>query len=156
MSEKDLVHSAIDEAHKIGAALEHTFHMKPIRGNPMLVFGLIFLAVCINVTAQMLLKAGMQRIGHFDFYLENVLPVGMKVVSSLPIFLGLCCYVASVVVWMMVLSRADVSLAYPLSSLGYVLATVVAAVMFKEHVTLMRVTGIGVIIMGVFLISQTA
>src|SRR5579885_905918 len=108
MSDKDLMHSALGEVRKIEAALEHSFHLKPIRGNPMLVFGLIFLAVCINVTAQMLLKAGMQRIGHFDFYLENVLPVSMKVVTSLPIFLGMCCYVASVVVWMMVLSRAEV------------------------------------------------
>lgn len=121
----------------------------------LLVYGLILLAIIINVTAQMLLKTGMQRIGYFEFTSANVLPIGLKIATSLPILLGMCCYVVSVVVWMMVLSRTEVSLAYPLSSLGYVLTAVTAYFLLGENVSLERMLGICVIIFGVYLISRT-
>lgn len=122
----------------------------------MLLFGLIFLSVCMTVAAQLLLKVGMARIGHFDFHVENIIPIGWEVATSLPIIAGLFFYVIAVIIWMMVLSRADVSLAYPLSSLGYVFATILAVALFHEHVTWLRGIGVGMIIFGVFMISQTA
>ncbi len=119
------------------------------------VYGLILLAVIINVAAQMLLKVGMQKIGYFEFTAGNIWPVGLQVAQSVPIIIGMACYVLSVVVWMMVLSRAEVSMAYPLSSIGYVLVALAAWWLLDEGLTAMRVTGIFVIILGVYLVSKT-
>ncbi len=120
------------------------------------VYLLILLAVCINVAAQLLLKMGMARIGHFDFVMENIWPIGWKIATNWQILLGLCCYVGSVVVWMMVLSRSDVSFAYPMSSLGYILTALAACFMLGEQVTLLRLGGIMLIIGGVFLVARSA
>ena len=71
------------------------------------------------------------------------------------IIFGFICYVASVSVWLLVLSRIDVGLAYPSMSLGYVATAIAAYFLFNEPLSAMRVAGIFVIMLGVFVISRT-
>src|SRR3954466_561084 len=68
---------------------------------------------------------------------------------------GCACYAVSLVVWIMGLSRIEVSIAYPLLSLGYVINAAAAWYLFGESLTVMRVAGIGLIIAGVFLVART-
>lgn len=120
-----------------------------------MMFLLILLGVLLNAAAQLLLKAGMGQIGHFEFSLANAIPIGMKVMVNPPIIAGLCAYVVSVLVWLLVLSRVQVSYAYPMLSIGYIVNAVAAYYLFGESLSVMRVTGIFIIIVGVFLISRT-
>ena len=69
---------------------------------------------------------------------------------------GLGCYGVSVVVWLMVLSRVDVSYAYPMLSVGYIVAALAGKIFFGESVDLVRWTGITTICIGVWLITRTA
>lgn len=121
----------------------------------MLIFGLILLGVLLNATAQLLLKAGMTQIGHFEFSANNLIPIGLKVAGNLPIVGGLCLYVASVVVWLLVLSRVQVSFAYPMLSIGYIVNAFAANYFFGEPLTSVRMLGIFIIIGGVYLVAQT-
>ena len=89
--------------------------------NP-LTFSLLMTGVLLNAAAQLLLKAGTNRVGEFSFALDNIVPIGWKLATEPHIVGGLGCYVISVVVWIMALSRVEVSIAYPLLSVGYVLA----------------------------------
>ncbi len=114
----------------------------------------VFLGVFLNTIAQLLLKGGMNHIGYFAFRFTNILPIGMKVASSPYIISGLCCYVISVGVWLLALSRVEVSLAYPMLSLGYILNALAADYFFHEHLSATRIAGIFVIIFGVYLISR--
>lgn len=118
------------------------------------IFLLVIIGVFLNTTAQILLKAGMLQIGHFEFTLANALPIGMKVATNLPIISGLSCYVLSVVLWLMVLSRVPVSIAYPLASLGYIINAFAAYYFLGEALTPGRMLGIVVILGGVYLIAQ--
>ena len=118
------------------------------------MFFLILLGVLLNAAAQLLLKAGMTQIGHFEFSLANVIPIALKVMVNLPVIAGLFTYVVSVVVWLLVLSRVQVSYAYPMLSIGYIVNAVAAYYLFGENLSIMRATGILVIIAGVYLISQ--
>ena len=118
-------------------------------------FSLILTGVLLNAAAQLLLKAGTTRIGEFQFSLENVVPIGLKIATQWPIIGGLACYVVSVVVWIMALSRVEVSVAYPLLSVGYVVNALAAWYLFGEAVTPMRFIGIGVIIVGVWLVTRS-
>ena len=120
-----------------------------------MIFLLILLGVLLNAAAQLLLKAGMTQIGHFEFSMANAFPVGMKVITNFPIVAGLAAYVVSVGVWLLVLSRVQVSYAYPMLSIGYVVNAVAAYFLFGESLSIMRVTGIFVIIAGVYLVSQS-
>lgn len=119
------------------------------------VFLLLMLGVLLNATAQLLLKAGMTRIGEFEFQLSNVLPIGLQIASNLPIMLGITAYVISVFVWMMVLSRVDVSMAYPMVSLGYVVNAIAAFYLFAEPLSALRVGGIFIILMGVLMVARS-
>lgn len=120
-----------------------------------MMFLLILLGVLLNTAAQLLLKAGMSQIGHFEFSFANILPIGLKVMMNPPILSGLIAYVLSVGVWLLVLSRVQVSFAYPMLSIGYIVNAVAAYYLFGETMSVMRVTGIFIIIAGVYLVSQS-
>jgi multidrug transporter EmrE-like cation transporter len=112
--------------------------------------------VLLNAGAQLLLKAGMGQIGHFEFSMANLLPIGLKVAANPPIITGLTLYVVSVGVWLLVLSRVQVSFAYPMLSIGYVVNAVAANYLFGEPLTSIRILGIFVIIAGVYLVAQSS
>lgn len=120
-----------------------------------MIFGLILLGVLLNAAAQLMLKAGMNQIGHFEFSLANAIPIGLKVMMNVPIIGGLVMYVISVGVWLLVLSRVQVSYAYPMLSIGYIVNALAAYYFFGEPLTSVRVLGIFIIILGVYLVAQS-
>ena len=118
-------------------------------------FALILAGVLLNAAAQLLLKAGTNAVGHFDFHLDNIVPVGLKLAFEPHIFGGLSCYVVSVVIWIMALSRVPVSIAYPMLSIGYIVNAFAAAYLFGESVTTQKLLGIGFIVIGVYLVAKS-
>ena len=118
-------------------------------------FLLVLAGVLLNAAAQLLLKAGTNAVGHFEFSAQNIVPVGMKLAFEPHILGGLGCYVVSVVVWIMALSRVEVSIAYPMLSIGYVVNALAAWYLFGEALGAMRLTGIGFIIVGVYLVARS-
>jgi len=120
-----------------------------------LSFSLVMLGVLLNAAAQLLLKAGTNSVGEFAFSAGNIIPVGWRLATEPHILGGLTCYVVSVVVWIMALSRVEVSIAYPMLSVGYVVNAIAAWYLFGEAVTPARLVGIGVIILGVFIVARS-
>jgi len=120
-----------------------------------LSFALVLAGVLLNAAAQLLLKAGTNAVGHFEFSAANVVPVGLRLALEPHIAGGVACYVVSLVVWIMALSRVEVSVAYPMLSIGYVINAVAAWYLFGESLTALRLTGIGFIIVGVFLVARS-
>lgn len=118
------------------------------------VISLILLCVMMNSAAQLLLKEGMNRIGQFSFCTANIFPIACKIALSPFIVLGLFIFVLSTGIWLLVLSRIDASIAYPMTSLGYVFTAVAAYFLLNEHISVTQITGIVVIIAGVYLIAQ--
>ena len=118
-------------------------------------FSLVLTGVLLNAAAQLLLKAGTNRIGEFAFSLDNVVPVGLKVASSPFVLGGLACYAVSVVVWIMALSRVPVSVAYPMLSIGYIVNAVAAWLLFGESLAAQKLVGIGFIVVGVWLVARS-
>ncbi|MDB5807414.1 MAG: small multidrug resistance protein [Betaproteobacteria bacterium] len=121
----------------------------------LVTFGFLLTGVLLNAVAQLLLKAGTNAVGHFEYSFANVLPIGIRLFTEPHIFGGLCCYVVSVAVWIAGLSRVPVSVAYPMLSLGYVVNAVLAYYLFGESITMQKVFGIGFIIVGVFLVARS-
>ena len=107
-------------------------------------FWFILGGVLLNATAQLLLKAG-----------TNAMPLGLRLALEPHILGGLACYVISVVVWVIALSRVPVSIAYPMLSIGYVVNAVAAWALLGEAVTPMRMAGIAVIVVGVFMVARS-
>ena len=107
-------------------------------------FSFILVGVLLNAAAQLLLKAG-----------TNAMPLGMRLALEPHILGGLACYVVSVVVWVVALSRVPVSIAYPMLSIGYVVNAIAARYLLGETLTPMRLVGIGIIVLGVFIVARS-
>jgi multidrug transporter EmrE-like cation transporter len=116
---------------------------------------LILGGVALNAAAQLLLKAGTNAVGQFAFTADNIVPVGTRLAFEPHILAGVTCYVVSLVVWIMGLSRVEVSIAYPMLSLGYLVNAVAAWYLFGESLSAMRLAGIAFIIVGVFVIARS-
>jgi multidrug transporter EmrE-like cation transporter len=87
--------------------------------------------------------------------LQNFLSIIKKITSNLFILSGLTSYVVSVAIWLLVLARVEVSYAYPFLSVGYVVVTLAGYFIFQENLSWMRVAGVGIVIVGVFLLSRS-
>jgi multidrug transporter EmrE-like cation transporter len=118
-------------------------------------FMLILTGVLLNAGAQLLLKAGVGPLGVLSVGPDNLLATAGRVLSQWPIVAGLACYVVSVGVWIVGLSRVEVSIAYPMLSLGYVVNALAAWWLFGEALGPMRWAGMLLILAGVFVMSRS-
>jgi len=117
---------------------------------------LILTGVLLNAVAQLLLKAGAGSLAGVELRVSNALLIAGRLLSSMPILAGLTCYVLSVVVWILALARVEVSVAYPMLSIGYVVNALAAWWLFGENLSGARLAGIGVILLGVWLVARTS
>ena len=118
-------------------------------------FGLVGVAVLLGVAAQLLLKAGTNAVGRFAFSLDSVVPVGLQLALEPRILGGTGCYALSLVLWVMALSRTEVSVMYPMVSIGFALNALLAWWLLGEALSLQRIAGIAVIMLGVVLVARS-
>jgi multidrug transporter EmrE-like cation transporter len=118
-------------------------------------FGLLSVAVLLGVAAQLLLKAGTNAVGRFAFSLDNAVPVGLQLALEPRILGGTGCYALSLVLWVMALSRTEVSVMYPMVSIGFALNALLAWWLLGEALSLQRIAGIAVIMVGVLLVARS-
>ena len=118
-------------------------------------FALLMTGVLLNAAAQLLLKAGTNAVGSFEFTSKNLVPVGLKLAFEPHIMGGMLCYGISLVVWIMGLSRVPVSIAYPMLSIGYVINALAAWYLFGESLGAQKLVGIGFIVLGVVLVTRS-
>lgn len=96
----------------------------------------------------------MNYFGKINLEWGNVLTV-VGQFSLNPTFLaGMACYVASLILWLIVLSKVDVGLAYPLTSLAYISTAIASYYFFNEPLSIIKMAGIFVIIFGVYLVAK--
>jgi multidrug transporter EmrE-like cation transporter len=117
---------------------------------------LVLTGVLLNAIAQLLLKAGAGSLAGVELRPANAVLIAGRLLASLPVIAGLGCYALSVVVWILALVRVEVSVAYPMLSLGYVVNAVAAWWLFNESLSGARVAGIAVILVGVWLVARTS
>ncbi len=118
---------------------------------------LILTGVGLNAAAQLLLKVATRPLAHVEQF--NIGTLGSSVVillKSAPFWTGMVCYGASVCVWLAALSKAPVSTAYPMLSLGYVVVAAVSVLWLGESMGPAKVLGIALICAGVVLVSRNS
>ena len=113
----------------------------------------ILFTVLTNAAAQVMLKYGMMQLGTLSFTGVNPILKILQIVFSPWVFLGLCTFVISMASHLFVLSKVDLSFAYPFLSLAYVVVAVFAYFVFREDVNAMRILGIALICGGTFFIA---
>ncbi|HTS20717.1 MAG TPA: EamA family transporter [Casimicrobiaceae bacterium] len=117
-------------------------------------FSFLFTGVLLNAGAQLLLKAGTNALGVITLGPDDWVRQLGRIAVEPHIVCGVGCYIVSLVVWIMGLSRVPVSIAYPMLSIGYIVNAVAAHYLLGESVTLSRWLGIGFIVVGVWLVAR--
>lgn len=114
---------------------------------------LIIATVCLNTAGQFMMKAGINKVGKIG--LSNLMESFTRVITSWFVIGGFSAYAVSAVLWILVLSRAELSWAFPMVSLSYVVTALLAPFILNETFSVQRIVGILVICLGVFIISRT-
>jgi len=124
---------------------------KPRRDKKMSVLILVSLCVIMGVIAQLAMKKGMNMVGVVglkDIFSEKV----FSIVFQRYVLVGIVLYFLAAMIWLVILSQAELSFVYPLISIGYIITAILSWFLFKENLTLFRVVGILLICSGVYLI----
>lgn len=112
----------------------------------------ILASVLLVNTGNLVAKYGLQL---YPFQFDAILTSYVNLLTSPFIILGLAAIGVSSIFWLAALSKAELSYAYPMISIGYIITAVASWMFFEENLTLMRMAGIFIICSGVFLMSKS-
>ncbi|USY25019.1 4-amino-4-deoxy-L-arabinose transferase [Alcaligenes sp. 1735tsa3] len=116
--------------------------------------GLVLSAVLLNTFAQMLLKAGTNSLQVLFLPEKGVFYSIFRAMFNPFITGGLVLYVLSFGVWVVVLSKLEVGVAYPLLSLGYLVGLILAWLFFGELLTFNKLVGVLFLMVGTYFITR--
>lgn len=115
---------------------------------------LILISVFLGAMGQVLVKYGAVSL-ELNFTIKYLLPSIFNILKNMPVMLGIISYGLSFLLWIKVLSKVELSYAYPMVSLGYVITMIFSYFVFKENISFIRILGIAFIILGVVLVSRS-
>lgn len=119
----------------------------------LLLIGIIQVSVALNASAQILLRWGAR--GGFSADDAAGSTAHLATLMRPGVIGGLVCYAISVVVWIYVLSRSEASFAYPFLGLGFVLVSLAGWQFLGEPLTIQRVAGTSLVVVGVFVLATS-
>ncbi|WP_370579449.1 EamA family transporter [Snodgrassella alvi] len=122
----------------------------------LLTFMLAVISVTLNALAQIALRKTMQTIGTFPQSVSDYFYFGYQLILNAWFITGMCLYAISIGLWMAVLGKTEVSLAYPLLSVGYIITAFIGYFFLHENVNLLRIIGLVTICIGIIIISRSA
>lgn len=112
----------------------------------------IITSIVINVLGQYLLKSGVNKLGHLSFGFDSLL----KAFLTPLVLSGLFAYFISSIFWILALSQKDLSYAYPMLSLGYILVVAISWIGLNEQISAIRILGVIFISAGLFFVYKSA
>src|SRR5208337_188404 len=112
-------------------------------------------SVSLNAMAQIALRKTMLTAGPLPSGVANALGVAFSLLLNPWFLAGMTCYALSIGIWLIVLGKTEVSVAYPLLSMGFIIAAIIGYFYLGESVSLTRIAGIGLICFGIVVVSQS-
>ncbi|BAH46718.1 conserved hypothetical membrane protein [Brevibacillus brevis NBRC 100599] len=113
---------------------------------------LIIISVILSACGQVAMKMGASSLTSNN---DMLLLKFLHYFTNLPIMVGLALYGLSAFIWIAALEKVQLSYAYPMAALGYVLVAVLSFLIFNEPLSLTRIAGLAIIVVGVVVISQS-
>lgn len=116
---------------------------------------ILFAAIALATGGQLLLKAGMNRVGTISDLaaVGGLIPLAFRVLTTWQVVVGLAVFGLSAVFWLVTLSRVPLSTAYPAVSLSYVLILAFSVIALGERPSIAVWTGALLIMLGITLIG---
>ncbi len=119
-----------------------------------MALSLVFTSIALSVVGQLLIKHGTNKTGQLHLG-SNLFGTLGKIATNKFIVLSFMMYGLSAAVWLLVLKKLDLSLAYPLASSSYIFIAVFSKVFFKEKISKLRWLSMVIIILGIVLLANS-
>ncbi|MEB3216162.1 MAG: EamA family transporter [Nostocales cyanobacterium 94392] len=113
-------------------------------------FCLLLLSVSASVIGQLFLKIGAIKLGRVD--VQNAVKQTLAIMTTPELLMGLACYGIGAIVYILLLTRVNLSVAGPSASLVYVFSVLLGYFIFKESIPFTRLIGLSLIVCGVVLV----
>jgi drug/metabolite transporter (DMT)-like permease len=109
------------------------------------------ISILLGAVAQYFFKTGVIAVSGKSNRIAEAVKLG---IANLHIWGGLFCYAFSLLLWFYVLSKMELSRAYPLVSIGYIFTLFLGYFLLNETVTPAKIAGICLIVTGVFVLTM--
>ena len=125
-----------------------------MRMQRLYIFSLIFLSTVFTVAGQLFFRKGMLEVGEVSFSLQSFWKTLGGTASNIYVISGFILFALGAIWWLVILSKVEVSYAYPIGSLGYVLLLFASWLFLGESIPLSRWIGVLFICLGIFFIAR--
>jgi multidrug transporter EmrE-like cation transporter len=116
---------------------------------------LILASVSLNAGAQIIMRKAMLQIGEINLENKSAVSYLPQLIGNIFLWASFLCYGLSILIWIIVLSKVEVSYAYAFSSLGYILVTIMGVLLLHEQISVLRIIGILVVCIGIILVARS-
>ena len=120
-----------------------------------ITIGLAAASILATTISQAMIRHGMIRVGGVLFPINEFFGSMHKVLTEPFVISGFVLIALAVPMWLEVLARLPLSVAYPLVSMGFIFTLVIGAIFLKESITPMKLAGIAIILVGVLALSKS-
>lgn len=121
---------------------------------PMNQISLVVFSVLLGSLGQVTLKMGADKVGKLELSPGMLLPELLRIARTPEMLVGILLFGVSFVTWIKVLTHSQLSLAYPMLSLGYINVVLLSSLLFNEPITLAKICGIALIVTGVLILHR--
>ncbi len=117
------------------------------------LLALILASVSMSAVAQLFLKIGVGRSGAGG---DAVSPDGLlSMLMSPMVLLGLALYGVGAMLWLFVLGRTPLSVAYPFVGIGFILTAALGVFALGEGISFLRIAGTVLIAVGCLMVGRS-
>lgn len=109
--------------------------------------GIALFSILLGATGQFLFRVGMLHYGRVS--VENIWQQFFQIVFTPAIFTGFLCFGISSILWLVVISKWELSYAYPMVAFGYVLAIFYGTFFLHESINFFKFFGSALILIGI-------
>jgi len=106
-------------------------------------------------SGQVLWKIGLQKSGGFYIAEQGLVNNVIRILTNEWVFSGFVVYIIATGFFMYLLSKYDISLVIPISSVSFIFSLIAGALIFHEHISALRLVGVLVIITGIFMVLRS-
>lgn len=115
---------------------------------------LIVISVLLGSLGQVILKLGSNKLGTIEGSWQTIPAEMIRLLKTPEIVIGLGFFGTSFLLWIKVLTRAELSYAYPMMSLGYINVALLSYFLLQETLTPNKVIGTAIVIIGIIVMNK--
>jgi len=125
-----------------------------MKANIFLIIGLIAMTDLCDTVNQLILKSTIDSLDWHIDSLRKALDLVWQLVKIWRIWLGFLLSGISLLIWLFVLTKADLNLAFSLDSMRYIMIALASVIFLKEKISLARWAGIACVVCGIILVAM--